>query len=117
MKLKQRLGCHERAAADGGYKGEEKITLPWDKRVGSDYRSYLCRGRGRHETINGKLKRWQVLRQMFRHHRNKHHIVFKACLTLTQLLLDFGERSFDVWGFSAMAFHRIKNETENDEEN
>ena len=33
--------------------------------------------------------------------RNKHHVVFKACITLTQLLLNYGERSFKVERYDA----------------
>lgn len=104
MKLKLRLKAREKVVADGGYKGDPKVSVPWDKSVGHDNRVAMCKGRGRHETINGKLKRWGCLRQLFRHDRHKHHIVFKACLTLTQLLLDYGERSFDVENYRAMGF-------------
>ena len=92
IKLKQKLGCREKVLADFGYKGDAKVSLPDDGAIGHDNRVGSSQLRGRHETINGKLKRWGVLRQLFRHNRNKHHVVFKACITLTQLLLDYGER-------------------------
>ena len=104
MKLKWLLGVREKVIADGGYKGERKVSLPWDKSVGHDNRVVMCKARGRHETINGKMKRWEYLRQLFLHDRNKHHIVFTACLTLTQLLLDQGERSFTVENYNAKGY-------------
>ena len=73
-------------------------------KAGHDNRVVMCKGRARHETINGKLKRWGVLCQMFRHNRKKHHFIFKACIALTQLLLNHGERSFDVKNYNAMGF-------------
>ena len=115
-KLKHRLESREKVIADGGYKGDIKVSLPWDKSVGHDNRVVMCQARGRHETINGKMKRWGILTQTFCHDRHKHHIPFKACLTLTQLLLDYGEQSFDVRGYCAMGFLKINNEYENENE-
>ena len=101
IKLKLRLGPREKVILDMGYLGDTKVSLPDDKAVGHDNRVIMSKARGRHETINGKFKRWGCLWQMFRHHRSKHHLVFKACLTLTQLLLDYGERSFGVTNYPA----------------
>ena len=101
LKLKQKLGCREKVMADSGYKGEAKVSRPDDAAIGHDNRVAASQLRGRHEGINGKLKRWGILRQLFRHNRNKHHIVFKACITLTQLLIDYGERSFKVEHYDA----------------
>ena len=101
IKLKQKLGCREKVLADFGYKGDAKVSLPNDDTIGHDNCVGASQLRGRHETINGKLKRWGVLRQLFRHNRNKHHVVFKACITLTQLLIDYGERSFKVENYDA----------------
>ena len=81
--LKHKLGVRELAIADMGYKGEKKISLPDDVKAGHDNRVVMSKGRARHETINGKLKRWGVLCQMFRHDRKKHHFIFKACIALT----------------------------------
>ena len=99
--MKHRLECREKVIADMGYKGEAKVSLPNDEAVGHDNRVAMSQLRGRHETINGKLKRWGCLRQLFRHDRNKYHLIFKACITLTQLLIDYGERSFKVENYVA----------------
>ena len=101
LKLKQKLGCREKVMADFGYKGDAKVSLPDDEAIGHDNRVAASQLRACHESINGKLKRWGILRQLFRHDRNKHHIVFKACITLTQLLIDYGERSFKVEQYDA----------------
>ena len=103
--LKHKLGVREKVVADFGYRGDKnKVCLPDDKVVGHDNRVAMCKGRGRHEAINGKLKRWGCLRQIFRHSRLKHHFVFKACLTLTPLLLDYGECLFDDKNYDAIGY-------------
>ena len=67
IKLKHRLSVREKVIADMGYKGDVKVSLPDDKVVGHDNCVAMSQLRGRHETINGKLKRWGCLHQMFRH--------------------------------------------------
>ena len=113
MNLKHRLGVREKVIVDGGYRGDAKVSLPWDKTVGHYNRKAMCKARGRHETINGKLKRWGCLRQIFRHDRHKHQIVFRACVTLTQLLLDYSKHSFNVENYHAMGYIKVD---ENNEE-
>ena len=39
----------------------------------------------RHETINGRMKNWGCLDQVYRHDRSKHHILFSAILVMTQM--------------------------------
>ena len=50
---------------DGGYNAERKVSLPWDQSVGHDNQVFMCKVRGRQETINGKLNRWGCLYQLF----------------------------------------------------
>ena len=42
----------------------------------------------RHETINGCLKNWGILAQVFWHDIRCHGEVFRACAVLTQLTID-----------------------------
>jgi len=42
------------------------------------------RVRARHETLNGQLKNWGILSQVFRHHIMMHGDVFWACVVVTQ---------------------------------
>jgi hypothetical protein len=43
------------------------------------------RARARHETLNGRLKNWGILSQVFCHHITRHGDVFRVCAVVTQL--------------------------------
>jgi hypothetical protein len=55
--------------------------------------------RVRHETVNRCLKRWRVLKDIFRHHRSKHDIVFRAVAVLTQIAFENGYPPFQLVDF------------------
>ena len=52
--------------------------------------------RARHETLNGRLKNWGILSQVFHHHIMTHGDVFRACAVVTQLTVENGEPLFEV---------------------
>jgi hypothetical protein len=54
------------------------------------------RVRARHETLNGRLKNWGILSQVFRHDFLLHGMVFRACAVVTQLAIKNGEPLFEV---------------------
>ena len=54
------------------------------------------RVRVRHETLNGRLKNWGILSQVFRHDIRRHGDVFRACAVITQLTIEHGEPLFVV---------------------
>jgi hypothetical protein len=56
------------------------------------------RVRARHETLNGRLKNWGILSQVFCHHIMMHGDVFQACAVVTQPQLtdENGEPLFEV---------------------
>ena len=54
------------------------------------------RVRARHETLNGRLKNWRILSQVFRHHISRHGDVFRACAVVTQPPMENGEPLFKV---------------------
>ena len=49
-----------------------------------------------HETLNGRLKNWGILRQVYCHDILCHGDVFRACAVLTQLAINEGGRLFEV---------------------
>ena len=105
MKLKQRLGIREKVITDFGYRGEpSKISLPDDGLVSHDDRVAASKARARHEALNGKLKRFSSLKQVFRHNRDKHQYFFRAAITVLQLLLNHGELTFDIPDYHATGF-------------
>jgi hypothetical protein len=52
--------------------------------------------RVRHEMLNGHLKNWGILSQVFRHNILRHGKVFWACAVMTQLIIENGEPLFPV---------------------
>ena len=97
--MKTKLLPGEQALADSGYRGDSKVCTDADA-TSVYHRKKMSNARARHETINGRLKTWGCLKQTFRHHRSKHHIVFKAVLTLVQTSMNQGSLSpFQVVGY------------------
>ena len=54
------------------------------------------RVRAHHEMLNGQLKNWGILSQVFCHHIMMHGDVFWACAVVTQLTVENGEPLFKV---------------------
>ena len=54
------------------------------------------RVRVRHETLNGRLKNWEILSQVFCHNILLHCMVFQACAVVTQLTIEHREPLFKV---------------------
>ena len=50
--------------------------------------------RARHETVNGRLKRWKILKERFQHDKKKHHIAFRAIAVLEQIQIMHGRPPF-----------------------
>lgn len=50
----------------------------------------------RHETVNGRLKQFEILNTRFRHPLKKHPMVFHACVNLTNIAINCGEKLFEI---------------------
>jgi len=87
----------ERVEADEGYRGHpDKIKCPGNDANPVENRAMQGRVRARHETLNGWLKNWGILSQVFCHHITRHGDVFRACAVVTQLTIENGEPLFEV---------------------
>jgi hypothetical protein len=87
----------ERVEADEGYRGHpDKIKCPGNDANPAENQGMHGRVRARHETLNGWLKNWGILSQVFRHHIMMHGDVFQACTVVTQLTIQDGEPLFEV---------------------
>ena len=93
--LRLELAPGEKVVADRGYRGDSKICTP-DGWKNPAHRKGMSAARARQETVNGRLKNWGCLSQVFRHDRNKHHLVTKAALVMTQLSISNGNPLFQV---------------------
>ena len=93
--LKQLLEMErEWAEADDGYRGEPlTIELPNEGCYfgGEKQKKLKKKVRSRHETVNGRLKEFGCLDQIFRHKRNRHKLCFDAVVVLTQIAIKTGE--------------------------
>jgi hypothetical protein len=91
------LELGERVEADDGYRGHaDKIKCPQNDANPPENLVMQGRARARHETLNGRLKNWGILSQVFRHDILCHGEVFRACAVVTQLTIDDGEPLFEV---------------------
>ena len=72
---------------DKGYAGHvNKIVCPANADKGPPERQVMqARVRLHHETLEGRLKTWGILSQVFRHHITLHGTAFWACAVVTQL--------------------------------
>ena len=87
------LGPTEKVIADGGYKGETSIWAKGHDPVSSRLEGVI---RGRHETVNSRLKNFSVLNVCFRHKLSLHAECFYAVANLVQLAIQNGMPLFEV---------------------
>lgn len=101
--LRRQLTPGEKVVADQGYKGNTKILTTLDSKD-DDHKKGMSRLRARQETVNARIRTWGCLRQTFRHHRDKHHLVTRAILAMTQVSICNGHPLFQVDTYSDPMF-------------
>jgi hypothetical protein len=57
--------------------------------------NFKARAKSRHEAVNGRLKKFKVLDDTYRHEHKKHGLVFTAVCVLVQYSMDHGHPIFD----------------------
>lgn len=82
--LKYQLGTSEKVFGDKGYKDNKCVTPDL---VPIHLKYYIAKLRARHETFNGRLKRFGVLKTPFRHSLEFHGTCFYAVAVITQISL------------------------------
>jgi hypothetical protein len=97
--LKQKIVDGKRVNVDRGYRSsradERMLSIPnaCDSKLLCNFKS---RSRLRGETFNGRLKKYEILNQTFRHGREKHSFAFLAVVVTMQYRMDNGEPLFEV---------------------
>ena len=83
--------------ADEGYVGHaDKIVCPTNAGNPPKLQKMQGRARARHETLNGRLKNWGILSQVFCHRITLHGTAFRACAVVTQIAIAHcGESLFE----------------------
>ena len=78
----------ERVEADKGYRGEyDKVDLPHEglpKKSARLQKYAKTRIRARHETVNGRFKQFNCLKNVWRHDLAKHKMTFRSIAVLVQ---------------------------------
>jgi hypothetical protein len=91
------LEPYKRVKANDCYRGHvDKVKCP--KNDVNPVENLKMQGhvRARHKMLNGRLKNWGILSQVFRHDIWCHGDVFPACAVITQLTIKHGEPLFAV---------------------
>ena len=94
--------------ADDGYIGEapERVKCPGTGVDSSNDRGVQSVVRSRHETLNGRFKFWEILKQPFWHNIVEHGKVFWTIAVVIQLGTDEGAKLFLV-DYSDQVFSRM----------
>jgi hypothetical protein len=84
------LDEYERVEADDGYIGEapQKVKCPGCASNPTENQEMQNRVRSRHESLNGRLKNWEILKSMYRHDIMEHGNVFWAVAVITQISIN-----------------------------
>ena len=72
-----------------------RICIP-DNANNTEHKRTMGILRARHETLNGRLKTWGCLRQIYRHDRNQHHMLLQAAAVIAQVNISLGNPLFQV---------------------
>lgn len=76
------VGAGERTFADKGYKDKAYFIAP-----DAENQTLHKRLMSRHDVVQKRLKRFEILKRKYRHSLDKHPMVFRAVANLTQLML------------------------------
>lgn len=79
---------NEKTLADKGYKDKKFFKQP------SNYEEKCILAR--HETVNARLKQFEILNTTFRHPLKKHPKVFHAVVNIVQTSIENGEILFEI---------------------
>ena len=92
------LDPFECVVADDGYIGEapRRVKAPGLRMDSSEDRAMQSVVRSRHETLNGRFKFWEILKQPLRHDILEHGQIFRAIAVIIQLGIDEGDKLFSV---------------------
>ncbi len=88
----------ERVEADDGYIGgaPQKVKCPGCVSNLTENQEMQNWVRSRHQSLNGRLKNWEILKSMYRHNLMEHRNFFWALTVITQISINAGEKLFEV---------------------
>jgi len=92
--LKSMIPAGKKVVGDSAYK--DPTCSIWNSFDTKEVASFKKRARARHENFNGRLKRFKILSERFRHNHTKHGIVFEAICVICQYDMENGSPLFSV---------------------
>ncbi len=90
------LSSKKKAIADRGYVGEAGLCAVPNGCDPPELNEFKSRARCRQETFNGRIKKFNILKQTFEHSLAKHEYAFLAVCVTVQYHMDNGSRLYDV---------------------
>jgi hypothetical protein len=98
LRLAEELDEDERVEADDGYIGEapHKVKCPGSVSNPKEKEHMQACTRMRQETINMRIKQWEICKQTYRHDITQHGYVFRAVAVIVQIAIENGEPLFEV---------------------
>jgi hypothetical protein len=95
--LKWQIPDGKKVIADRGYRGETNKELCTPNIFDDDKtKLFKRRARARHESVNKKIKDFDILENRFRHSVKKHKSVFEAVVVIVQMDMDNGLELFAI---------------------
>ena len=86
----------ETVEADSGYTGDIPVRTPDDFGGNIEWRRMKGKARARHETINGAIKQYAIMNDVYRHSIHKHNSLLKAVCALVQSEIEEGNITFQI---------------------
>ena len=93
--LEDKLADGKLAIGDRSYGAGKKTAVKNDTDPG-ELHNFKSRALARHETFNGRLTKYSILRDCFRHGFVKHPLAMEAVCVLVQYQMDCGDELFAV---------------------
>jgi hypothetical protein len=93
--LKSNLATGMLLFADNGYQGENQVNIP-NPLDNNLVKKFKQRARARHETLNGRLKKFKILSDRFRHPVEKHETAFEAVCVIVQYAMEIDSPLFEI---------------------
>jgi DDE superfamily endonuclease len=95
--LRSKVPVLKKVIADNGYQCQDDNNLSTPNKFDSEeVKEFNKRARARHETLNKRLKDFNVLKDSFGHELDKHKFVFEAVCVLVQYDMNNGLPLFDI---------------------
>jgi hypothetical protein len=82
---------------DSGYAGEPDTLTVIRQSDLAEVKKFKEAARARHENVNGRLKEFGILDKHWAYHRDKHALVFRALVVMTQYDIETTRPLFDIY--------------------